>query len=75
MTCTQAFIVTNPQATSFFYMTTTLFDHAVTAIVGHPMTFADASCASVTVIDTMIFGDVLRCQVMQADMLTLSIIV
>ena len=75
MTCTLATIVTNPQSISFFCFMTTLSDHAVTAIIVHTMTFVDASSVSVTIIDTMIFASVFRCQVMQADMLTLSIIV
>ena len=75
MTYTLVIIVTNPRSISFFYFTTTLSDHAVAASIGHPMTFGDASSVSVTIIDIMIFGDVFRCQVMLADMLTLSTIV
>ena len=70
-TCTLLFIVTNPLAISFYYATTTLINPAV----GYPMFFANASCVPVAITATMMFADVFRCQVMQANMLNLFIVV
>ena len=75
MICTLVSIATNLRSISFFYIRTTFSNRAVTAIIVHTMTFVDVRSMSVTIIYTMMFANVFSRQVMQTDMLSLSIIV
>ena len=74
-TSTLAAILTNARAISFCHVMITLFDHAVTKIVGHALTFVDAGSESIEIADAMMLASVFRCYVMQTTMLSVATIV